>query len=101
MTHPSTTSSAARRFPVFLQIAALAWALGLPTALLSRWAVDLPTLIAAALGAAVMPMVAGWVALWWTGGDRRGAVWTVGLFSAFIFLTSVWAEAKAGTLTGL
>jgi hypothetical protein len=77
-------------------VAALAWLVSLPWAVV-HGPVDLQWVLAQALGAAVIPMVAGWVALWRARGGLRGAVWAVMGSAGLLLALEVWSRSRMGS----
>jgi hypothetical protein len=68
----------------------LSWVLSVPWALL-HGPVDPKWVASQALGAAVIPVVAGWATLWRTGGRLKAGLWGAGWAAAVLLLAAVWS----------
>jgi hypothetical protein len=72
---------------------ALAWVSSVPWALL-HGPVGLQWVVFQALGAAIIPAVAGWWSLWRRKGDLRGALWVTEGVVLLLLMAEGWHLAR-------
>jgi hypothetical protein len=68
----------------YLAVLVFAWVVSIPWAVV-HGPVALEWVVFQALGAAVIPSVAGWVTLWRTGGRLKAGLWGAGWAAAVVF----------------
>lgn len=76
-------------------VSGVAWASSVPWAVI-HGPLELKWVVFQALGAAVFPLVAGWVTLWRSKGDVRMAVWGTLFASAVVLACLVWSSGSNG-----
>jgi hypothetical protein len=74
-------------------VSGVAWVSSVPWAVI-RGPVDLQWVVFQALGAGVIPAVAGWGTLWRTRGNLRAAVWGTLLASVVVLACLVWSQYR-------
>jgi hypothetical protein len=75
-------------------VAGVAWLVSLPWAVL-HGPIGFQWVVSQALGAGIIPAVAGWLSLWRRKGDLRGAVWVTVAAAALLLALEVWSLARA------
>jgi hypothetical protein len=92
--YPSlSTGVRVNRLPAWLTVFLVSWAVSVPWAVV-HGPVSPEWVVFQALGAGVIPAMAGWGTLWRTKGNLKGAVWGSVWAAVVLLLLQVWSQLR-------